>query len=213
MRSAIRRVCSLRVSTAVLVLVPTLEMVLMFTPVVVPVVADVSLVGAVVAITVVGVVVRVIGVVVAPATVIPVAEADSPRVIPARIVGAEMAANTKTARTIPARDRDTRDDPPPIGTRVHRASASRCGWIAFGVFGVRLDPAAVRLTTRGPVDDFFATVDDRVDRVFAADLALGAFMGCNGCECAFGPGVWIHPGGRFVGSGIFEGLLGGSFER
>jgi hypothetical protein len=78
----------------------------MSTPIVVsvlvPMVADVPVVGAVVAMTVVGVIVRVIGVVVAPATVIPVAEADSPGVIPARIVGAEMAAHAKTARTIPA---------------------------------------------------------------------------------------------------------------
>jgi hypothetical protein len=169
-------------------------------------VADVPVVGVMAIVTVVGVVV---GVVVAPATVIPVAEANSPGVIPTRIIGAEISANAKTTRTISARDRDIRNDPPPVRTRVHLAGG--CGWIAFAVFGVRFDPAAIRSTARGPVDDFFAAVDDRVDRVFAADLTLGTFMGCNRCECTFGPGVWVDPGGGFVGSGIFEGILGGVF--
>ena len=126
MRSVITRVRSIRVSTVVLVLVPIVVMALVSILVVVPMVADVPHVGVVVVMTVVGVVVRVVGIVITPAAVIPVAEADSPGVIPARIIRAVMAANTKTTRTIPAGDCDARDDPQPIDTRVHRGGGY--GW-------------------------------------------------------------------------------------
>ena len=115
--------CSLRVSSAVFVLVPALVVVFVSSSmgclvstcvvvsVVVPMVADgPAVVGVVVAVAVAVSVVRVVAV---PSTVIPVAEAETPGVIPARIVGAEPDTHAKTARTIHDRDRDSRDEPRP----------------------------------------------------------------------------------------------------